>query len=331
MSDMTLFSSGAALPSHLRRGQLSETTKALMGTGNKRISIEGGSFRLVVGGQEVAVKEERYMNVIVVRAAEHNSRTFYEGTYVKGSKAKPTCWSDDSITPHDDVKNPQSNTCATCPQNIKGSAAQGEGRACRYQRRMAVLLENDVHGDIYALSIPAASIFDNGEGRKMGLQQYARFLGGHGIDINAVVTEMRFDTSATAPKLNFSAVRPLEEAEWNTVVARKDDPAAIDAVTMTVGALDETPGNPVPTSTKTPAPAPAQPAAKAQPKDTGFRVTDDIPVETAKATPKATPKPKAADPVEEVAEPVVREAKPAAGAVPNVNAILADWGSDADD
>ena len=334
MSELSLFQNGSQLPAHIRRGELNAITKALMGNSNKRISIEGGSFRLIVGGQEVAVKEERYMNVIMLRAADTNTRTFYEGTYVKGAKAKPACWSSDSVSPHEDVKNPQSSKCATCPQNIKGSG-QNDSRACRFQRRLAVLLENDIHGDIYAMSIPAASIFDNGEGRKMGLQQYARFLGGHGIDVNAVMTEMRFDTNATAPKLTFNAVRPLEEEEYATVLERKDEQFAIDAVTMTVSQLDEVvepaaeeappaPAQPArvqaPAPAPTPAPAPAAVKAtpKATPKSNGFTVTKK----------EAAPAPA---PVAEPEEPVVREV--AAKTIPagNVNDVLAQWGDDVDD
>jgi hypothetical protein len=296
MSAMSLFQNGSQLPSHLKRGALDEVTRALMGNNSKRISIEGGSFRLVVGGQEVAVKEERGMNVIILRAADTNSRTFYEGTYVKGAKAKPACWTSDSIVPHPDVKTPQSKNCQTCPQNIKGSG-QNDSRACRFQRRLALLLENDVSGDIYAMSIPAASIFDNGEGRKMGLQQYARFLGGHGIDVNAVVTEMRFDTAATAPKLTFSAIRPLEADEYNTVVGRRDEQSAIDAVTMTVTQLDEGGAKAAPTLYPTEAPA------------------------------KAVPKPKAA-PSE---EPTVRVAPAKATPPTGVDDVLSAWGGDVDD
>lgn len=323
MSEMTLFQNGSQLPAHIRRGELDAVTKALMGNSNKRISIEGGSFRLIVGGQEVAVKEERHMNVIMLRAADTNTRTYYEGTYEKGSKAKPACWSQDSVSPAEDVKNPQSSKCATCPQNVKGSGNKADSRACRFQRRLAVLLEGDTHGDIYAMSIPAASIFDNGEGRKMGLQQYARFLGGHGVDVNAVLTEMKFDTSATAPKLTFSAVRPLDEAEYETVITRRDEPAAIDAVTMTVAQLDEVASAPAETPlysepVKAPAPAPA-PAPAA-----------------VKATPKATPKPAAFVVTKEapppVGEPVVREvAKAPATPASNVNDILGAWGGDVDD
>jgi hypothetical protein len=329
MSNISLFQNSNQLPAHLRRGELSETTKSLMGGGsNKRISIEGGAFRMLVGGQEVSVIDDRFLNVIVVRAADHNSRTFYEGTYVKGAKAKPACWSDDAVTPHEDVKSPQSSKCQTCPQNIKGSGANADSRACRYQRRLAVVLENDVQGDIYAMSIPAASLFDQGEGRKMGLQQYARFLGGHGVDVNAVVTEMRFDTNATAPKLTFSATRPLEEGEYDSIRMRKDEPAAIDAVTMTVGQLDEATTEAPKAQQKAqeplypaqaPAPAPVQaptpkPKPRLTPQASGFKVESDTPV-----SPAATP----------VEEPTVRETPKQA--VPNINAMLNEWGGDLDD
>lgn len=298
MGEMTLFKNGNTLPAHLRRGELSETTRALMGgSGNKRISIEGGVFRMIVSGQEVAANESRAMNIIIVRAADHNSRTFYEGTYVKGAKVRPACWSNDSVKPHPDVKNPQSATCATCPQNIKGSGAN-DTRACRYQRRLAVTLENDLNGDIYALSVPPASLFANGEGNKMGLQQYARFLGGHGIDVNAVVTEMRFDTNATAPKLTFSAVRPLEEGEYDTVMRRRDEPAALDAVTLTVADLDGVEEKPAPAAAAPAKPAPGKPAPKAAVKN-------------------------------DAEEPAVRDnAKPT---LPSVDSILKDWGADDDE
>jgi hypothetical protein len=50
----------------------------------------------------------------------------------------------------------------------------------------------------------------------MPLQAYAQFLGGHGLPITSVVTEMRFDTSSATPKLTFKAVRPLEVDELAT-------------------------------------------------------------------------------------------------------------------
>lgn len=323
MSDVTLFQSGNTLPSHLRRGTLSPLTKSLMGGGNnKRISIDNNVFTMLVGGQPVAVNEDRAMNIIIVRAAEHNTRSYYGSQYEKGVKSRPLCWSDNSITPNEAVKSPQHRTCAGCPQDIKGSG-QGDSRACRYSRRLAVLLASDIEGDIYAMNINASSLFAQGEGRKMGLQQYARFLGGHGIEVNAVVTEMRFDTSANM-KLVFSAVRPLEESEWNAVLARMDDQAAIDAVTMTVADIDGLPAEPVRPAAAAAAvavPVPAVPAKPAAPR--AATTPAKIPVK-----PAAKP---AAAPEEVVPEPTVVAAaadKPVPGNVAN---ILSAWGDDADE
>jgi hypothetical protein len=311
MSELTLFQTGNQLPAHLRRGELSELTKSLMGGGNsKRISIENNVWHMLVGGKEVAVNEERAMNVIIVRAADANRRTFYGTTYEKGVKGRPQCWSDDGVKPHDSVKAPQNRTCAGCPQDIKGSGAN-ESKACRYSRPVALLLENDVQGDIYALNINASSLFGQGEGRKMGLQQYARFLGGHGVEVNAVVTEMRFDAMANM-KLVFSAVRPLTEAEYDTVMRRKDDPEAVSAVTMTIADMDNVPAAPEPAPAPVAAP---KPVAKPASAPSAFKVTKDVPA-----------------PAEAV--PVVREAKvsaPITNDGPNVNAILSAWGDDADD
>jgi hypothetical protein len=322
MSELTLFQTGNQLPAHLRRStaDLSPLTKSLMGGGNsKRISIENNVWHMLVGGKEVAVNEDRAMNVIVIRSADANRRTFYGTTYEKGVKGRPQCWSEDGAKPHASVKTPQHRTCAGCPQDIKGSGTN-ESKACRYSRPMALLLENDMQGDIYALNINASSLFGQGEGRKMGLQQYARFLGGHGVEINAVVTEMRFDATANM-KLVFSAVRPLTEEEYRIAVDRQNDPEAVNAVTVSIADMDNVPAapEPAPAPAPTPAPAPA-PAAKAftpapAAKPATFKVTKEVPA-----------------PAE--AAPVVREAKAATPVVadgPNVNAILAAWGDDADD
>jgi hypothetical protein len=312
-SELTLFQSGNVLPPHLRRGQLSDLTKSLMGGGNsKRISIENNVFTMMVGGKPVAVNEDRAMNVVIVRAAEASARTYYGGQYEKGVKTPPVCWSNDSVKPHENVKTPQHKTCNGCPQDIKGSG-QGESKACRYSRRLAVLLASDMEGDIFSMNINASSLFAQGEGRKMGLQQYARFLGGHGIEVNAVVTEMRFDTSANM-KLVFSAVRPLEEAEWARVIARMDDQAAIDAVTMTVAEIDGTPEASVAPAAPAEQPVFMQPKAAAQTPAAG--------VVRAKVKPLVA----AVGPD----EPTVKESKATAAPV-NVQSILSEWAADSDD
>lgn len=237
MSDLTIFSQN--LPAHLRTLELDDTTKALMGGGGgvKRISIKGGVFRMVVGGEEVARNEDRAMNVIIVAAASKVSRTYYEGTYEEGVKVAPVCWSADGEKPDATSKKPQATGCANCPQNVKGSGT-GDSRACRFSQRLAVVLENDISGSVYQLTLPAASVFGKGENGKWPLQTYAQMVASKGVPITSVVTEMRFDTSAQSPKLTFKPVRFLETNEFMEAMEQGKTPDALKAITMTVSQAD---------------------------------------------------------------------------------------------
>lgn len=261
MSEMTLFAKGGnTLPAHLRNLELDATTKALMGSGGgsgKRISIKGGVFRMIVDGKEIAQNEDRAMPIVIVAANPHVSRSYYADTYVEGQVLAPSCWSNDGVSPDSKVSEPQSGKCATCAQNIAGSATQGAGRACRYSQRLAVTLENDLKGDVYQLTLPAQSIFGNVEGGKMPLQAYAKFLGSHGLPITAVVTEMRFDTASATPKLTFKALRPLEADEMALAQEKGQSAEAKSAIASTPATLDGAKTKAVA------APAPA-PVAKAE-------------------------------------------------------------------
>lgn len=261
MSNEVAVFGSSPVPAHLQ-GHVDDMTKSLMGGNNaKRISIKGGVFRMLVAGKEVMQNTDRAMNFVIVNAAESNSRSYYKGQFDNNSKpVPPDCWSNDSTTPAKEVKNPQSSTCAMCPQNIKGSG-QGDSRACRYSRRLAVVLANDIEGDIYALSLPAASIFGD-DPKKMGLNSYARYLAAHQGSVNTVVTEFRFDTDVATPKLMLKPIRWLNEAEFKSVEARKNSVDAMSAIQLAVHQVDRVEDNPPPEGTRpTSAPAPATAAA----------------------------------------------------------------------
>jgi hypothetical protein len=231
---------GMELPAHLRQYELDDTTKALMGSsggGAKRISIEGSVWRLLVNGKEIAQKEERNLNVVIVAASAHVGRSYYEGVYKKGVTSAPDCWSADGNKPDATAKSPQAPSCATCPQNVKGSGS-GEGRACRFSQRIAVVLDNDISGDVFQLVLPSTSIFGEGENGKWPLQTYAKMIGGKGVPISTVVTEMRFDTNSSTPKVVFKPVRFLEANEIGTAIEQGKSKAAISAITMTVAQTD---------------------------------------------------------------------------------------------
>ena len=281
MSEMTLFSKGGnTLPAHLKNLQLDATTKALMGgsggTGGKRISIRGNVFRMMVDGKEIAQNEDRAMNIIIAAANANVSRTFYAGTYQEGQAMAPTCWSNDGVTPDIKSEQPQASKCASCQQNIKGSG-QGDSRACRFSQRLAVLLENDIRGDIYQLTLPAQSIFGAAENGKMPLQSYAKFLGSHGLPVTAVVTEMRFDTASATPRLTFKAVRPLNEEELAMTQDKGQSAEAKSAIAATAAQMDGA----------TKVSAPAVEAPKEAPKVEAEAVET---AEPTKRTKKAAPK-----------------------------------------
>ena len=221
MSNVSLFQSGSVIPDYLRN-VADETTRELAGnSGGKSISIRGGVWRMMVGGEQVGQNEERSMPMVIIATSKGTQRTFYAEKYEEGKDIRPSCWSSEGIVPNEEVptESRQSVNCGTCQQNIEGSG-EGKARACRFSKRIAVTLENDIAGNVYRLTVPAKSLFGRPDGDKMTLQAYGKFLSGHGIPITGVVTEARFDTSEAVPVLKFRAVRPLTEQEWNTAKAQ---------------------------------------------------------------------------------------------------------------
>ena len=242
MSELALFKNG--IPAHLKNIEADEATRALVGnkptatgTSMKRISIKAGVFRMIVDGKEVAQNEDRAMPIIIAAAAPYDSRTFYAKRFEEGQAvAAPDCWSNDGKTPDAKAENPQAKRCLDCPQNIAGSG-QGNSRACKYSRRLAVLLENDQKGEVYQLTLPSNSLW-GAENGKLGIKPYAEFLAGHGLNVTHVVTEMRFDTASSSPKLHFKALRPLTEEEIVLVREQGKSKAAQRAIGATPAELD---------------------------------------------------------------------------------------------
>lgn len=238
MSEMTLFGGNSLIsPDLLKQLQDMNTTLAGSVGGSARISIRGGRFRQIVGGEQVAVSKDDTMNIVILNAARI-SRTYYEGTYDPENPTPPACWSVDTQSPAPEVPAEQrkSDKCATCPMNIKGSG-QGDSRACRFNQRLAIAAEGELD-KVYQLQLPATSIFGDGKGGTMGMQAYARHLQAHKTPAIAVVTQMYFDTNAETPKLFFKPVRALNEAELRIALEAKDSEDAIKAITLTVSQTD---------------------------------------------------------------------------------------------
>lgn len=299
MSNITLFSSGSSIVPDYLQGVTDSTTKEIAGSsGGKQISIKGGVWRMVVGGEEVAKNEDRAMNLVVVASGKGITRTYYEGKYEEGKDAKPACWSAEGDKPAPEVPHPKGQNCQSCPMNVEGSG-EGKSRACRFSKRLAVVLEGDIGGSVYRLSVPAKSYFGRAEGEKMPLQAFGKFLNGHNIPITGIVTEARFDTNEAVPVLKFRAVRPLTREEWEQAKAQSMTEDAKQAIEFKM----------VASKGESDSGAPALPQA--------FK---DTPVPSAAA----------AAPAAEPSEPVKRSKKvePAPAPSKDVAAILNDWASD---
>jgi hypothetical protein len=303
MSNLSVFNS-ANVPAFAQGGELSDTARALMGgtiNTSRRISIKGGVFRIVAGGKELASIEERHLDVIVVKAAPKVSRIFYAKSYDGDNITGPDCWSNDGEMPDASIKAPQASTCMTCKQNVSGSG-QGNSRACRYQQRLAVMLA-DNPDDILQLTLPATSVFGKEEGDKRPLQAYVKHLAlaSPPVDIEKIVTRMKFDTKAEAPKLHFAPTRWLTPLEYELARAKGNTQEALDAIRQTASQVDGV--------------KPRAPLALA----------GTPPVEVVAKAPKTAP---IADADE---EPEVRKEAAKPSAVPAKKSRLADIVSDWDD
>jgi hypothetical protein len=301
-SEVSLF--GGNLPAHLRAkaAALSETARALMGSGGggKRISIKNGVWRLLDNGKEIAQVEERYLDVVILKAAPKVSRVLYLGKYDSANSTPPDCWSANGDVPDASIKDPQSSTCATCEQNVAGSG-KGDSRACRFQQRIAVvtatdLIENGKEANVMNFTVPATSLFGKADGDKRPLQEYARWLGAQKASPEMMVTRMRFDTSddTEGQKVVFKAMRWLEQDEFDAVEVLAESEDANKAITMTVAQADGVAK-----------PADAVEGAAPKPKAKAKPAADDAPA------PKAKAKPAAAD-EEEAPAPKTKAKTPAA-------------------
>lgn len=305
-NDMALFNP-SQMPAFAKNAAPNALALSLGGgaAGGKRISIKGGVFRLIAGGKEIAQIEDRHLDVVIVAAQPKVGRMYYEGKWDPSKPATaPACWSPDGDKPDAAVKNPQASACMSCPQNVAGSG-QGNSKACRFERRLAVVLANDIDGDVLQLALPSTSIFGDAENGNHPLHAYVKALSQQGINPDMVITRIKFDTKAEHPKLFFKPQGWLTEEQYHSVQEQGKTPEAIKAITLTVSQQDGVKSEASVAEQEEFAPAPAAKAKK-----------------PAKAAAPADE--------EEAAEPTVRKEKEAPQQVPtnDLAALASAWGDD---
>lgn len=250
------------------RREMSELAKSLAAGNNggmvsRRIQTNtNGTFKRLINGEQVGNAVRGDINVIIVHALPKVSRVFYKGAYDPNAKPTlPDCWSNNGDTPEAGASNKQSSNCASCEMNVVGSGQNGKGRACRYQRRIAVLLEGDPTGEVYQFNVPAKSLFGKGVGNVHPFESYVRYLLGNHESPDSVVTNISYDLNADSMELLFTPVRGLNDDEYELVKQAQQDPATKRMCELTVAAQDGVKQQP-----QAPAPAP-QIARSDEPED----------------------------------------------------------------
>lgn len=293
-NDMTIFSSG--VPTTTTRRPLSELTKSIdVGFGGRRIQLNtNGTFKRIINGEQIGRAASGAINVIIVAMLAKVSRSFYTAAYDPNAKPTlPDCWSNMGETPESNVPNRQAATCAACPQNIAGSGGNGTSRACRYERRLGVMLEGDPSGDVYQLKIPAKSLYAKGNGNTHGFESYVKFLIANEHSVDYVVTTVAYDLDADTMEVNFTPVRPITDQEELLVIAAQKNPETQKLIQLTAGAVDGAKAaapTPAPKaqvfSAPEPEPEPEVPVhTPAAPKPQSFDFSDDAPVVEEEAPP----------------------------------------------
>lgn len=206
------------------------------------VSIKGKVFHIQRGDERVLVtrpgedEPATSIEVVIVRANPNRSKVFYATGYQEGSTEKPTCYSNNGVTPEADAQEKQSTKCATCQHNQWGSRVSGDGfkgKACGDSRRLAIATV-DTPKDPMLVRVPAGSM--------KSLEEYGKILAARGVPPQAVVTKISFDHSVAHPSLVFKPVGligdPQQLAEIKEMV-ESDIVASIVGLPKTSAALTE--------------------------------------------------------------------------------------------
>jgi hypothetical protein len=287
-NDMVAFAA-SKLPAHLAGKVKTDNVfaNAVSAGGFPVISIKGKVFHITRGDEKTLVTKgdegepAASLEAIIVAVNPNKSKVFYDSGYEEGSVAKPTCYSNDGLSPAADAENPQAKKCAVCPHNQWGSRITdngGKGKACGDSMRLAISPPDQLN-DPMLIRVPAASL--------KTLGQYGAQLAKRGVEPHHVLTKVGFDYNVAHPALTFKAMRFVEADELAQVEAvLLEESETIDQITGTGNSVtpevEHKSADPTP-EPKAAKPTPEPKAAKPEPEKEAEGVDASEP---AKATAK---------------------------------------------
>ena len=291
MSNIIPFES-AKLPAYLQAGvELSDDLGSSF-VSFPTMSIKGKVFTLKRGEEKTVLTRDLdgekipapSIEVVILKAfpaGNNYARTYYSTGFVEGTDAQPDCYSDDGVAPAANVQEKQSNKCALCPMNVKGSKVSDDGtlsKACASSKILAIATPDNLEDPI-KVRVPGKST--------IALKDFGELAKKRGFPYHAIVARIGFETGSAFPELTFKPVGFLSEEQFHKASEVRES----ELVGHIVGSIGrEAPALPAPTAPteeKAAAPAPApkpttKPKPAAAPKPP---VVDDLPT-----TPKTTVK-----------------------------------------
>ena len=239
MSNLTIFKQQGAVSTARNREPTALGKSLVAASTMRRIATNtNGTFKRIVNGEQIGNAIRGEFNCIVVDALPKVSRTYYAGKYDPNAKPTlPDCWSNLGDKPEANVPAAQAKNCTDCAMNVKGSGDNG-GRACRFQRRIAIQLEGDPTGEVYQFNVPAKSLFGKGTGNVHPFESYVKYLSANGENPDTVVTNISYDLNADSMELLFTPLRGISDEEYELVLEAQADPETKKYIQLTVAQSD---------------------------------------------------------------------------------------------
>jgi hypothetical protein len=222
------------VPAHLARYQSrdlgSSLSKNLGATSPPHVSIANGRFTLVdaAGNEQPCSGFDQtlgvYLDACIIDANDHISRVYYAAAYDPSAArfSPPDCWSDNGVGPSVQASNPQSPTCAACPNAVWGSAVSAKGAAipaCQMVQKLALLIP-EVPRAVFLLRVPPNS--------HKNLRAYNELSKRSGVDVSNVITRIYFDAGVVGTLL-FTGVNWIDES-----IAQAREEAYVEKKTDTI-------------------------------------------------------------------------------------------------
>jgi hypothetical protein len=189
-----------------QKGQLGALPSNKIGLKNKEFTLPNGQSGPTI---EVVVLDFAWFMVN------------YPGVYNSNNPQQPNCFavgrdnpSSGLLKPHESAADPQHDNCEECPKNQWKSAASGNGKACKNQRRLVVLAPDATEDS------EPMTVYVSPGGLKHFDAYVSRLAAEHGVLPVQVVTEMSFDKNQTYPLLQFKFAK--KHTNMNLFWAKRD-------------------------------------------------------------------------------------------------------------